>query len=141
MRAAAAVATVAFASMLMAAGASASTKIGQLFQPSAAVSATMFQTGVQDGTGYSVPSDGVVTSWSFLPDSAGATLKLKAARKNDDGTYTVIGESDNQTVTGATGTFPARIPVRAGDIIGTAGTQGNNVVYFGPQNQNDTVIV
>src|SRR6478609_9250693 len=60
-------------------GALASTKIGQLFQPSAAVGATMFQTGVETGAGYTVPSDGVITSWSFLPDSGGATLKLKAA--------------------------------------------------------------
>src|SRR3954452_13833788 len=109
-------------------GAFAATKIGQVFAPSAAVGATMFQTGVESGVGYTVPASGVITSWSFLPDSSGATLKLKAARKNDDGTYTVVGESENQTVTGATGTFPTRIPVKAGDVIGSAGTSGNNVV-------------
>jgi len=49
--------------------ASASTTIGQLFVPNeaCATTTTYLQTAVSSGTGYTVPSPGVITSWAWNP--------------------------------------------------------------------------
>jgi uncharacterized repeat protein (TIGR01451 family) len=96
------------------------------------------QTGIGSGVGYTVPANGVITSWSFQADADGATVRLKAARRNADGTFTVVGESDYQTV-GANQlqSFPTRVPVQAGDVIGTAASVGKSVLYSGAD--GDTV--
>src|SRR3954451_17108806 len=84
-----------FAALALVPAASAATTIGQVFTPTAQTTATVAQTGISSGVGYSVPGDGVITSWSFLADADGATLRLKVLRPNkDDGTYSVVGQSD-----------------------------------------------
>jgi uncharacterized repeat protein (TIGR01451 family) len=134
--------------------AAASTTIGQVFTPTAQTSATIAQTGVASGAGYTVPSDGVITSWQFEADAAGAQVKLKVLRANSDGSYTVVGSSDVATVgptpDGSTpttaATFQTRIPVKAGDYIGTAAissdpnsSPGKTVAFTG--DQNDTILL
>jgi uncharacterized repeat protein (TIGR01451 family) len=110
----------------------AATTIGQVFTPTAQTTATVVQTGVGSGVGYSVPSDGVITSWSFQADAEGASVRLKAARRNGDGTFSIVGESEFQTASSnQLQSFPARVPVKAGDVIGTAAASGKSVAYTG----------
>jgi hypothetical protein len=108
------------------ASASAATTVGQLFAPTTncGTDETRFQVGVADGTSYSVPSDGVITSWSFQDGPGGGVdpavgLKFKVARPTTPPSATIVGESDGGTQTaGAVNTRSARIPVKAGDVIG-----------------------
>jgi Ca2+-binding RTX toxin-like protein len=118
----------------------AATTIGQVFTPTAETKATVVQTGVQSGAGYTVPVDGVITSWSFQSETVASTVRLKAVRRNDDGSYFVAGESELQTTTpGQLQSFPTRVPVRAGDFIGTAASTGKTVAYTGAN--EDTVVL
>ena len=132
-------AVIAAGSALLAAApaADASTSLGQLFTPTASTTATIAQTGVTSGASYTVPSNGVITGWTFLADSDGAQLKLKAVRPIDGGQYSVVGESALQAVTGGQQqSFATRIPVNAGDLIGTAAASGKSVAYTGAQGDN-----
>jgi hypothetical protein len=81
---------------------------------------TDLQTSVSSGNSYTVAAAGVITSWSFhngidvLPD-----LKLKVARPQSGGGYLLVGEAAAGTQNlHALNTYPANIPVQAGDIIG-----------------------
>jgi hypothetical protein len=83
-------------------------------------SQTDLQTSVSSGNSYTVAAAGVITSWSFhngidvLPD-----LKLKVARPQSGGGYLFVGEAAAGTQNlHALNTYPANIPVEAGDIIG-----------------------
>lgn len=135
------------AALVVPASAAASTTIGQVFTPTAQTTATLAQTAVSTGTGYTVPTDGVITSWSFQSDDSPAQLKLKVLRANPDGTYVVVGESALVTGTAnQAATFSTRIPVKAGDVIGTAalpaqagGQPGKSVAYTGAN--GDTVVL
>ena len=129
---------------LMAPAAHATTTIGQLFTPTgSATNATVLQISVADGLGFTVPRDGVITSWSFLADRNGATVRLKVGRPNADGTYTIVGESDVQTAPGGQqSTFSTRVPVKAGDVIGTTTIAGQNLALTSvDQTNNDRVVV
>jgi Ca2+-binding RTX toxin-like protein len=118
--------------MAAAPGAHAASTIGQVFTPTAETTATIAQTGVASGVGYTVPNDGVITSWSFQADTDGATMRLKVARLNEDGTYSIIGQSDYQTAaSNQLQTFQTQIAVRAGDVIGTTASAGKTVAYTG----------
>jgi uncharacterized repeat protein (TIGR01451 family) len=86
------------------------------------------QTGVAAGTSYTVPSDGVITSWSSQGTAMGATtVKIKLFRPT--GTpdqFTVVGQSDLAQVpaSSAIASFPTRIAVRAGDMLGISKGSG-----------------
>jgi hypothetical protein len=116
-------AVIALAGLLAtsAAPAMGSVTIGHTFVPDQFFggSGTFIQTG-SPGNDYAVPSDGVITSWSF---QAGADpippMKLKMFRAAGGDDYTTVGES--QLVTPAPdvlNTFPTQIPVNAGDVPG-----------------------
>lgn len=100
----------------------ASVRIGQLFAPNAGTCGnadlTILQLGAAGRT-YVVPHAGVITSWSFqtgpaiVPD-----LTLKVARRSGGG-YTIIGQAVAGTqAANAVNTYKARIPVKAGEVIG-----------------------
>jgi hypothetical protein len=58
------------------------------------------------------------------------SVKFKAARPNGGNNFTTVGESDLKNLaTAATNTYPARIPVHAGDVLG---------LYFPGSNAADT---
>jgi Ca2+-binding RTX toxin-like protein len=102
--------------------------VGQSFAPTACTGATTF-TGLQfksaAGNPYTVAAAGVITSWSFQTGSSAVPgLKLKVARPQSAlGSYLFVGESAAGAQTpNAVNTYPANIPVQAGDIIG---------IYFG----------
>jgi hypothetical protein len=113
------------------------TTVGQTFDP--AVANTCFgtewdvlQAGRASGPSYAVPSDGVLTSWSFQASStSGQTTHMRMRVFRPTGTphqYTVVadGSSVLQTIPPASGlhTFPTGISVRAGDFVGINSTDG-----------------
>jgi uncharacterized repeat protein (TIGR01451 family) len=94
-------------------------------------------TFVQTGTGSGVPSyvvpagGGVITSWSFLAGSTtGEQDKLKVVRPTGTANqFVVVGESLLETMTPSTlNTFPLRIPVQAGDLLGLFTVDGNDCI-------------
>jgi Ca2+-binding RTX toxin-like protein len=111
------------------AGAATSTSmVGQNFAPDSScfVRFTLLQRSVASGNSYSVGTAGVITSWSFQTGSSVVPdLKLKVARPQSNGSYLFIGEAAAGAQTlDAVNTYPASIPVQAGDIIGFHGVGG-----------------
>lgn len=109
--------------LAMPASAGAATQIGQTFTPDAEFSAGF--TGIQSGSPggqYTVPSPGVITSWSFQASAAGVPqgLKLKVARAAGGANFTIVGESPPKNpVANTLNTYTdVRIPVQTGDLLG-----------------------
>jgi hypothetical protein len=111
--------------------AAASETIGRLAPtPSTSCVGTTFdfiQPTVTTGTGYVVPAlpnvnAMVISSWSHnaAPAPASGALTFKVFRKvADPATYMVVGHDGPRDLTaGALNTFPAKIPVQPGDVIG-----------------------
>jgi IPT/TIG domain/PASTA domain len=122
-------AVVAVGCAILASSAKAATvTIGQLFAPGASCGAVTFlQQAVASGASYTVPAAGVITSWSFQTDAATTPdLKFKIGRTAGGGNYTITAEAAAGTQTAsAVNTYPASIPVQAGDLIGVYGAGGN----------------
>jgi hypothetical protein len=73
---------------------------------------------------YEAPYDGVITSWRN--EGAWETLTFKVARLGAGSSYTVIGSDGPRSMTGSTPeSFPVRISVRQGDVIGARRGSGN----------------
>ena len=71
--------------------------------------------------GLSIPSAGVITSWSVsvIPYPGGISEKAKVFRPTGiPNTFTAVGESTMQPIVGGLNTFATRIPVQAGDRLG-----------------------
>jgi hypothetical protein len=78
------------------------------------------QAGVEGGASYTVPTAGVLTSWSTNEGPGGGPLGLKVFRPFGGG-YLVVGADGPRSLTrNALNTFPINIPVQAGDILGVA---------------------
>lgn len=113
-------------------GAGAAVTIGQTFTPASDASsdcgdnATGLQT-VSPNNQYAAPSRGVITSWSFQASASPVpTLKLKVGRAAGGNNYTTVGESDLRApLPGTFSTFPTRISVEAGDVIGAYYLEGD----------------
>jgi hypothetical protein len=109
-------------------GASAATQIGETFVPSWPCRANVnFLQGISPGSSYAAPRDGVITTWSFQAPASGTDLlKFKVGRAAGGNRFTVIGESGLMDPTpAALNTYPAQIPVFAGDTIGFYWNAGN----------------
>ena len=81
----------------------------------------LLQSATAGSPGYSVPAGGgVITSWSTYTGSAsGLSEKLVVFRPAGGSNYTVVGASAVQGLTASSpDTFPTRIPVQAGDLLG-----------------------
>jgi Ca2+-binding RTX toxin-like protein len=112
-------------------GASAGTQIGATSAPNSFCDAPF--TRLQTTTSlyaYVTPSDGVITRWSFRADGSPPQLKFKVGRLAGlpgSTTFTVIGQSGLVTPVASTlNSYFIRIPVQAGDIIGSfTMTSGN----------------
>ena len=104
--------------------AGASVKIGQIGNPGSVGQDTdLFQATVTSGISYVVPGTGTITFWTtYGGASAGTQMTMKVFRKvADPARYQVVGHAGPRTVTpgGTDGnTFPASIPVKAGDVLG-----------------------
>jgi hypothetical protein len=70
------------------------------------------------------PSAGVITSWSHQTGGAASgTMRLKAFRPLGNDVYLAVGEDAPHTMAASTlNTFPVRIPVAAGDLMGLHAT-------------------
>jgi hypothetical protein len=101
--------------------AGAAVTIGQTFTPTGFWGdAGVFIQSASPGGIYTVPSDGVVTSWSFEASNVAPSppLKLKIVRRVGGNDFLTVGDSELQTpVQGMLNTWPTRIPVRAGDVL------------------------
>jgi hypothetical protein len=106
-------------------GASAATKLGETFDPVDCSEGDTQLQSVSPGAPYQAPTPGVITSWSFQADELPPTLKFKVARPGPGAdfsmatAFTVVGESELRTpIANTLNTYPTRIPVQAGDVIG-----------------------
>lgn len=108
--------------------------VGQTFTPTTGTSCVggpdweVMQTGRADSTSYRTTSAGVLTSWSFMSGADNTTLTMRVFRPAAvAGSYTVVADAGPlQTLPASSGlhTFPTRIPVHSGDIIGIHSTVG-----------------
>jgi hypothetical protein len=107
-------------------GAGAATTLGETFLPDDCASDTYIQTA-DPGNRYMVPSDGVITSWSYRSDpTPTAVARFKVARtapgadlSADTADVTIVGQSAAEFPAPDTlNTYPTQISVKAGDRIG-----------------------
>jgi hypothetical protein len=113
----------------------ASDTIGETFSNTGGSGCSDGTTYVQtasDGNQYVAPYDGVITSWTnsgFYP-----TMTFKVARIGVDDAYTVLAQ-DGPRTTGfnISATYPVRIGVRQGDVLGLSVPEtGSTVTCGGP---------
>lgn len=102
--------------------AGAAVTVGQLFAPGINCNGTnlVLQLAATSGAAYTIPSDGVIVAWSYTDGSpAQSNLVFKVARNAGDGNFQIVGETPAGTQTASTtNNTPARISVKAGDVIG-----------------------
>ena len=100
---------------------SAATQVGQTVDPSSSFCSqnTTWLQSTSPSNQYVVPTDGVITSWSFLGGSiAPSQLKLKVGHVGTT-SLTIVGESAPENpAANSLNTFSARVPVHALDVIG-----------------------
>jgi hypothetical protein len=138
------VAAIAAAALMASASpAGAAVTIGQTAPPTTicANNADRLQPTVTSGNSYVVPAtvaSGVITSWSTEAlAGVGRRLGLKVYRSLGGATYQAVGQAGPHGLDpGVPNTFPASVPVKAGDILGTTvepagGNPGCNFVVPG----------
>jgi hypothetical protein len=126
--------TTTVCALALAPAAGAATTVGQTFFPTSSGSCNgtpaweVIQTATLSGVSYSVPANGVLTSWSFHAGADPTTLTMTVFRPTPVANqYTVIGNGGElRTVAAASGvsTFPARVPVQIGDFVGIRSSTG-----------------
>jgi RTX calcium-binding nonapeptide repeat (4 copies) len=104
--------------------------VGQLFTPAnnCVGPFTYLQTASPSGgASYVIPFDGVITSWAWHAGAAPVTgLKLKVGHAVSGGQFVIDAEAPAGSQTpNATTSYPANIPVQAGEIIGITQNGGN----------------
>lgn len=115
--------------------AGASVTVGQLGSP-------LFPTGcggdsswaqptVTSGNSFVSPVSGTITTWS-VNFSPGDPARLKVWRAAGGTVLTSVGTSALGTPTGGISTFPAAIPITAGDSIGLYSPTSSNCVFSVP---------
>jgi hypothetical protein len=128
---------VALAALVAAPSTSAAATVGQLFAPDTTCtsSQTRLQLGVADGNSYTMPSAGVLTSWSFQAGTTPLTgLQFKVARPLGGNSFQIVGSTPaGPQATGAINTTAAPlIPVQQGDLIGISYGSGQCETGGGP---------
>jgi hypothetical protein len=100
--------------------ANAATEIGSTFDPGTSFCGNMLlQSASPPADSYAAPSAGVLTSWSYQASEGPVQIKLKVGRAAGANSFLIVGESAVQTAAAnSTNTFPTRISVQAGDVIG-----------------------
>lgn len=109
---------------LLPSSANAASTVGSTFDPTDGTcsAGTMFLQTSSPSNLYTVPADGVLTSWSFqAPATADPNLALLVGRPTSDPlAYEIVGRSaDQDPVAGTTTTYPdISIEVQQGDVLG-----------------------
>jgi hypothetical protein len=132
----------------MPATAPASVTLGQTCSPNATSQVTAIQTATEAGVpAASAPFTGVITSFSVLRHPTEAfQARLKIFHRNAAANFTAAANGPLATLDPGLNVIAARVPITAGDFIGTwgdPGTQRCNMVplenvmesYFGPEPQ------
>jgi hypothetical protein len=101
---------------------SAATTVGQAFDFGCGVAAQTWIQTESAGSGYTVPADGVITSWSVYAPAGTSSARFKVVRRVGVGIYSLVGESPlTPMAPSALNRNPTRISVQAGDRIGVFG--------------------
>jgi hypothetical protein len=118
---------LALASLSAVSTAGAAVTLGQTGEPNAGCAAYLAQTSTGPAPGYAVPDGyGVITSWSYQGFMFGAgSGKLLVWRPTTVANqYILLRKSAQEDFTaGVVRTFPARIPVAPGDLLGMVNPQ------------------
>jgi len=139
LRLAAATASMALLALSVGAGSAfASTRIGDdcAAQEGTAVYSLIQLSAVPGPLPQTAPTSGVITSWGFnasLPVIEGNpyTMKLKVLRSTSDPiSFAVVGESTRERIHDGSNSFATRIPIQAGDRLGTGGGDDLAVSLF-----------
>jgi hypothetical protein len=91
------------------------------------------QVSVSSGNAYQVPGTGTITSWSHSASAFNPqTMTLKIFRKvADPDIYSVVGHDGPRTLApGLLNTFPAKIAVQAGDLVGLNASSSQTACLF-----------
>ena len=120
--------------------AAAAMTVGQAAPPSASgvIADCSDATGVQAASAagtpsYTVPSDGVLTSFTTRAGTGtNATTRVYAFRNTSPGNFLVVGRSEAEALTPSSlNRFPTRNSTRAGDLLGLKSTGANFCLYAG----------
>src|SRR5262245_31545838 len=101
--------------------AGAATTIGETFTPTLSQTNDSVVQTTSPENRYVIPFAGVVTSWSYqAPASAPPPLRVKFYRRGGVGNdYLVVERSHFEAITGGMlNTFPTRLSVHGGDLVG-----------------------
>ena len=77
--------------------------------------------GTAADSSYASPVNGTIVAWRIASGSAGNPVKLRVLRPAGGGKYSAVASSATETTSGSAANpdqFSARIPIRAGDLIG-----------------------
>ncbi|HYU61611.1 MAG TPA: hypothetical protein VEK39_12700 [Solirubrobacterales bacterium] len=99
---------------------SAATQLGETFAPTnnCITHITFVQEFAINGN-YTAPFAGVITSWSHQAPAVPGEIRFKVYRAAGGNNYTAVGETGfEHPVAGQVNTYPARITVAAGDLLG-----------------------
>jgi len=100
--------------------AAAATQLGEtVSNPEPCASSTSLQSG-SPGNSYAAPTGGVITEWGFQAGpTPPAQLRLKIGRPLGGNNFAIVGESTFVApAAGVLSSFPTRISVQAGDVLG-----------------------
>ncbi|MEA2399244.1 MAG: hypothetical protein QOK25_2800 [Thermoleophilaceae bacterium] len=127
---------------ISAAPAGAATTVGQIGTPTGACGVgTYVQAGTAPGSAdYTLP-DGVITSWMIHSNSASGRIKLKVLRRGGSpSSFTVISsDGPRNPFNNAIRTYPARVPVHSGDLLGMSVISGTFGCQFPTGSGQDVV--
>jgi Ca2+-binding RTX toxin-like protein len=113
-------------------GASAGVQIGQTFVPTtfcAAGNSRLQTISAPTGPQFAAPTDGVITRWNYQAGPAPPPLKFKVGHNVGGTNFQMVGESALvNPVVNTLNSYFIRVPVKAGDVLGTfSQTDGNCV--------------
>ncbi len=108
-------------------------QIGQLSpgNPALCGPSNFVQTAVAGAPSYTVPSDGVITSWSHKGHAMTPGFgRLQVWRPAGAPNFTLVARSANQTFAAGINNFATNIPVSAGDLLGLRLSTSNGGCFF-----------
>lgn len=96
----------------------------------AGLAGTWANTGLPPGANLTSPSDGTIVRWRIV-EATGGPFRLRVLTPVGGITYTGAGTGPPVTpTTNATETFPANLPIKAGQIVGYDNTNNSDAIGF-----------